>query len=383
MRRSLLAACVAALTVVSSVALADVPAVTSNSPAVAPKVDPKIQIAVLLDTSGSMDGLINQTREQLWRIVNTFATAKRDGRTPKLEIALYDYGNDGNPAKNDYVRQVVPLTTDLDKVSEALFALKTNGGSEFCGAVISHATKELEWSRDPRDLKLIYIAGNEPFTQGPVRYQDSVKSAIEQGIVVNTIHAGTEAAGISDQWLAAAKMADGHFLFIDQNRAIARVDAPQDAELARLSNELNKTYIAYGGAGRASLARQAKEDSNAQGVSLGTVATRAKAKASGLYNNSTWDLVDAKKAGKAPSAIAKDELPAEMQAMSDGEREQFVEQKSKQRSELQAQINKLAAEREAFVQTEMKKQASAGAKTMDEALLDSARAQAKKKAYEF
>jgi von Willebrand factor type A domain len=357
------------------------PCLAATSPESKP--DPKIQIAILLDTSSSMDGLINQTREQLWRIVNTFATAKREGRRAKLELALYEYGNDGLPASNHFVRRVVPLTTDLDKVSEALFALKTNGGEEYCGAVIGHATKELEWSSTPGDLKLIYIAGNEPFTQGPVRFQESVKNAIEHGIVVNTIHAGTEQEGVNGQWLAAAKLADGNYLFIDQNRAVARVDAPQDAELAKLSVDMNKTYIAFGGHGKEAVARQAAQDSNAASVSAGSMATRAKAKASAAYDNSGWDLVDAKKSGKKLDELAAPELPPEMQKMNAQEREAFVAEKAKARTELQAKIAKLSAERDAYVAQELKKHATAGAKTLDDALLESARTQATKQNYEF
>jgi len=379
MRHSLLTACVAVMTLVSSVVLADVAPLRGP----APQAEPKIQVAVLLDTSGSMDGLINQTREQLWKIVNTFATAKRDGKRPRLELALYDYGNDGNPATNDYVRRVVPLTTDLDKVSEALFALKTNGGSEYCGAAIAHATKELEWSRDPHDLKLIYIAGNEPFTQGSTRFQDSVKAAIERGIVVNTIHAGTESEGISGQWLAAAKMADGNYLFIDQNRAVARVDAPQDAELARLSGQLNQTYIAYGSSGGEAVRRQAAQDKNASAASPSSSAARAASKASVAYDNSNWDLVDAKKNGKGLGSIAKEDLPAEMRSMGEEEREKFVTEKSKARTEIQGQIAKLAAERETYVKAELQKVSVAGPKTMDDALLESAKEQAKKKGLSF
>ncbi len=383
MRHPLFAACVAVVTLLSSAAFAATEDARQPTPAVAEQHEPKIQVAVLLDTSSSMDGLINQTREQLWKIVNTFATAKRDGKRPRLELALYDYGNDTNPVANDYVRRIVPLTGDLDKVSEALFALKTNGGSEYCGAVIAHATKELEWSKDSRDLKLIYIAGNEPFSQGSVRFQDSVKAAIEQGIVVNTIHAGTEAEGVSGQWLAAAKMADGNYLFIDQNRAVARVAAPQDAELVKLSAQLNKTYVAYGTAGRTAAARQEAQDKNASGLSVGTGAARAASKASAGYKNSEWDLVDAKKDGKGVGSVASEDLPAEMQAMKPAEREQFVEQKSKERAQLQAQIAKISGERDQFVQAELKKQANAGPKTMDEALLESAKVQAKKKDFAF
>lgn len=381
-RKTLLAAAAAALTAAPCLAedrVAERPAIESKVSA----ADPKIQVAILIDTSNSMDGLINQTREQLWKIVNTFATAKKDGKRPKLELALYEYGNDGLSAESHHVRRVVPLTTDLDKVSEALFALKTNGGNEYCGAAISHAMKELEWSGNPKDLKLIYIAGNEPFTQGPIAFREAVKHAIGRGVVVNTIHAGTEQEGISTGWQEGAKLADGNYLFIDSNRVVARVDAPQDAELARLSGELNKTYIAYGRKGGEAIARQQAQDKNAAGMSAGSLSTRAAAKASAMYKNDDWDLVDAKKEGKKVSAMPADALPAEMRGMDEKEREAYVDQKAKERAELQAKITRLSAERDAYVATEMKKRAKDSTKSMDEALLESAKAQAAKADYAF
>jgi hypothetical protein len=343
--------------------------------------EPKVQVAILIDTSSSMDGLINQTREQLWRIVNTLATAKREGTRARLELALYEYGNDSIAASNQYVRQVVGLTTDLDKVSEALFKLSTGGGEEYCGAVIEHASKELEWSKSNRDLKLIYIAGNESFAQGPVKFQDSVKNAIERGIVVNTIHAGSERDGVSSQWLAAAKMADGHFLFIDQNKTVARIEAPQDAELLKLSDEMSKTYIAYGPAGQTAQARQEAQDANAKGASGSSGAMRAASKASAAYSNADWDIVDAKKEGRAAPAPAQ--LPAAMKKMSEPEREAFVATKAKERAEIQSKILKLTQEREAFVVTARKKVPATLGKTLDDAMIDSAKAQGTKQKFSF
>jgi hypothetical protein len=380
-RKTLLAACAVAFTAAPS--FADTKA--DPKPVIESKIsgEPKIQIAILLDTSGSMDGLINQTREQLWRIVNTFATAKKEGKRPRLELALYQYGNDSIPATAHHVQKIVPLTTDLDKVSEALFKLSTNGGNEYCGAAISHALGELEWSANPKDLKLIYIAGNEPFTQGPINFRDSVKASIGRGIVVNTIHAGNEAVGVAEGWSEAAKLADGNFLFIDSNRAVARVDAPQDVELAKLSQEMNKTYIAYGKRGRESQARQEAQDMNARGMSASSASTRAAAKASPMYKNDSWDLVDAKKEGKPMAAVPVEELPPEMQKLNEKERDEFVANKAKERAEIQSKISKLNAEREQYVQSELKKRAKDGAKTMDDALIESAKGQAEKAAFSF
>src|SRR5690349_1533334 len=89
---------------------------------------PLVQIAILLDTSGSMEGLIEQAKSQLWRIVNEFAKAKQEGVTPEVQVALYEYGKSSLSQSSGWVRRIQPLTTDLDKISEELFALRTNGG---------------------------------------------------------------------------------------------------------------------------------------------------------------------------------------------------------------------------------------------------------------
>lgn len=369
-RNALLAACCAALMAVPGFASEE-------------RAEPKIQIAILIDTSSSMDGLINQTREQLWKIVNTFATARRDGKAARLELALYQYGNSSLSASNHYVKKMADLTGNLDQVSEQLFALRTNGGEEWCGAVIQHALNELEWSGNPGDLKLIYIAGNEPFDQGPVAYREVVKRAIARGVVVNTIHAGDQATGIAQHWQDAARLADGSFLTIDQNRAVARVAAPQDAELAKLNDALNKTYLGYGPKGGEAVARQAVQDKNAGGMSAGSLATRAAAKASALYNNADWDLVDAKKDGKKVADMPAAALPEPMQKMKPAEREAFVEEKAKERAELQARISSLAKERDTYVAAETKKQAAKGGKAMDDAVIESARSKAEASNFTF
>jgi hypothetical protein len=345
-----------------------VPAFAASTP------EPKVQIAILLDTSSSMDGLINQTKEQLWKIVNTFATAKHDGKKAKLELALYEYGNDGLSSEGGYIRQVSPLSQNLDAISEQLFALRTNGGSEYCGMVIQKAVDQLEWSKNPKDLKLIYIAGNEPFTQGPVDFHKSVKAAAEKGIVVNTIHCGDERAGIDGQWKAAAALADGSFLIIDQNRVVENIPTPQDKELAQLGEQLNKTYVGYGAEAPKAAMRQKAQDSNAAALSTGSMAQRAVSKSSANYDNSSWDLVDAEKDGKKVEEAA---LPAPIQAMKPAERKAFVEGKAKERAEIQQKIQTLNAEREKFVQQEMKKRADKNApSTMDQAVIDSAKSEA-------
>jgi hypothetical protein len=351
---------------------------------VAPGWDkPRVQIAILLDTSGSMSGLIDQARTELWSIVNEFIFAQQNGRTPEVQVALYEYGNNGLARESGWIRQVVPLTTDLDKISEELFALTTNGGDEYCGWVIREATEKLAWSSGPNDLKVIFIAGNEPFTQGPVDYRDTCKAAVTKGIIVNTIHCGTEREALDGKWQDGAAIADGRHLNIDHNRQVVHVAAPQDQEIADLGVRLNQTYVPYGQAGQAARERQAAQDSNARHLSEAAVVQRAVAKSSSNYVNTYWDLVDAVRARQVNlQDIRKDELPENMQSMSPAERTAYVNARAKERAELQARIQQLNVQRNEYVAQEMQKQQPQGG-TLGSAIKQAVREQAGRKNYTF
>lgn len=345
--------------------------------------NPVVQIALLLDTSNSMDGLIAQAKSQLWKIVNEFINAKQNGKRPDLEVALFEYGKQSLSRTEGYIRLIVPLTNDLDKISEELFALKTNGGDEYCGWVIQEAVARLGWSGRPDDFKAIFIAGNEPFTQGPVDFHKSCKAAVEKGIIVNTIHCGNESQGVSGQWRDGALAADGKFMFIDQSRAVAHYEAPQDKEIAKLGEELNRTYIAYGAAGRAAQERQSAQDANASVLaSSGAMLNRALCKASDNYRNGSWDLVDACKDKTVNlEAMKQEELPPEMQKLNESERRAYVETKAKEREKIQSDINRLNAERSRYVAGQMTKTAQTN--TLDQVMIATIREQATQRNYRF
>ena len=344
----------------------------------------KIQMAILLDTSNSMDGLIDQAKAQLWTVVNEFATTKKDGKAPDFEVALYEYGNNGIPSKEGHIRMVLALTTDLDKVSEELFALRTNGGSEYCGKVVKAATEGLAWSDWHEDLKVIFIAGNEPFTQGDVDFRKACPAAVAKGITVNTIFCGDHTQGISTFWKEGAVLADGKYMSIDQNARIAHVDAPQDKEIARLGAELNATYVPYGARGTAGYANQRAQDANARKLSASVSAERAVAKSSAQYRNELWDLVDAAKRGNVKiEAVKETDLPENMRKMSMAERKKYVESQARARSDVQKKIVKLNEARKKYVAVERKKQASSEKSTLDTAIIGAVRAQAVKKNFQL
>ena len=285
---------------------------------------PTVDVAILLDTSNSMDGLINQAKSQLWTIVQQFAKAKKQGQTPMLRVALFEYGNMGLPASEGYIRQVVPLSDDLDKLSEALFGLTTNGGDEYCGQVIDVAVKSLDWSKEPNGYKAIFIAGNEPFTQGQVDYRTACKQAIERGIVVNTIHCGNSEEGRRGMWQDGAKLAEGESFNIDQDRAVVQIRCPQDEIIIRLNTELNKTYLWYGAESdrRSYSENQVAQDANAGSISAPTLAARATVKASSGYSNRNRDLVETLREDKEILRRVKaEELPEPLQKLAPAERE--------------------------------------------------------------
>jgi hypothetical protein len=342
----------------------------------------KIQMAILLDTSSSMDGLIDQAKSQLWKIVNEMAIAKKNGKSPELEIALFEYGKSSLSSEEGYISMIVPLTRDLDKISEKLFELKTNGGSEYCGMVIDKAAKQLKWNKNNKNLKLIFIAGNEEFTQGPIDYRKSCKNAISKGIIINTIFCGDYQRGIKINWKAGADLADGKYMNIDQNQKAVHIDAPQDKEIAKLGSELNKTYLAFGRRGKAYKARQKKQDANAASMGSESIIQRNLSKASTQYENSSWDLVDALKNKNVNLAeVKEEELPAEMKGMNTKEREKYVKTNQKKREKIQKRLNKLNNARRKYVAKEMKKQSQKN--TLDNVMIKAIREQAKSKNFKF
>lgn len=342
-----------------------------------------VQIAILLDTSNSMDGLIEQAKSQLWKVVNEFNDAKQEGKTAVVQVALYEYGNSGLSMGNNYIRQVLPFTRDLDKVSEQLFKLTTNGGDEYCGAVIRVALDDLAWDRKGSTYKAMFIAGNEPFTQGPVSSQDACKAAIQKGVVVNTIHCGDQAQGERGGWRTAAALAEGKYLTINQDKAIVHVDTPQDQEITRLSIELNKTYISYGKDGARGMANQTAQDNNASSYKqAGSAVERAVTKTSANYKNSTWDLVDAcKKDGLKLADVPEAELPAELKKMTPEERQTYVDKNAAERTEIQIKIKKLNDERQAYIAKVAKEKGQDD--TLDKAMAKAVREQAEKRGVDF
>jgi hypothetical protein len=363
-----------------------------NSLAVAPLLPPSqddvIQVALLLDVSSSMDGLIEQAKSELWAVVNTVSKARKNGSAPQLQIALYDYGKSSHSQSENYVRQVLSFTNDLDLLSEKLFSLNTNGGDEYCGAVIKSCLNDLTWQGGSTPYKTIFIAGNEPFNQGGVNYKTSCGNAAERSVSVNTIHCGEESTGISTFWKDGAKIGNGEYFWINSNKVQRYIATPYDDDIERLNAQLNQTYWGYGKKGKASKDNQMMQDNNAGTMNKAVLLERVKAKsASATYskNAAEWDVntrvqQDESYLDKAPAQ----ELPQELQDKTVPERKVIVKENLAKRDSINREIGRLQQLREEFIVQQKRKDGAGSAdKTLGEAIADAVRKQARAKGYSF
>lgn len=343
-----------------------------------PKKEHYIKVALLLDTSNSMDGLIDQAKAQLWEIVNELSYAKCRNDRPKLQIALFEYGNDNLSSLDNYIRKILGFTEDLDDVSKELFSLTTNGGSEYCGAVIQESLNKLDWGNDADDLKMVFIAGNEPFDQGKINYKDAAANAKEQGVVVNTIFCGDYRHGIDSYWKEGAQLTYGDYMAINQNQQTIYVPSPYDDIIIQLNVKLNNTYVPYGSAGKEKSRVQHEQDANAAEYSKANAVSRTVSKGGHLYTNSTWDLVDAEEeADFNYDKLKKDELPQELKGKNASEIKKYLESKRAEREEIQKQIMDLNEQRRKYI-AENTKETNNG---LEDAMVQAIKKQAEKKNY--
>ncbi|GAA4344889.1 hypothetical protein [Flaviaesturariibacter amylovorans] len=331
-------------------------------PAPAPK-NPRVQVALLLDVSNSMDGLIDQAKAQLWSTVQLLGRAQCPEGAPKIEIALYEYGRTSNNPAAGYVKRITPFTSNLDSLSLLLFALKTNGGEEYCGQAISTSVKELDWDTAAGTYKVAFIAGNESFRQGSVQYTQACLEARQRGIILNTIYCGDRMSGIRDFWDLGAECGTGNFTSINSNSKLEDIPTPYDSTLITLNSRFNGTHIAYGRVGASGFMSMETADVANVAHSRKTAAARIAVKGKkSLYKNVQWDLIDAATDDKQGDSIYvakmnRSELPDSLKKKSNAELLRLVRAKNAEREAVRQAIEKTSAEREQWLAAERRKRA--------------------------
>jgi hypothetical protein len=344
-----------------------------------------IDLCLCLDTSNSMDGLIDSARRKLWDVVNDLACVQPK---PHLRVALLSYGNNHYGKHTGWVRLDAPFTEDLDFISQKLFALTTRGGEEYVARVLDASLERLQWSADPKALRIALVAGNESADQdGVLSYRDVCAKAAKRGVIVNSIYCGDAVDAIASGWRDVAQRAEGEFAAIDQSRGAAPVCAtPYDDLLAKLSTSLNATYIPYGTYGAASCANQLAQDGNALGLGVDAAASRAATKAGVNYSgrNGGWDLVDAVSGDKVDVAkLSAEDLPEAMRKLDAAQRAAYVAEMAKKRAQIEKEIAELAGKRAQFLETERRKQGVLDELSLDGAVRRAVRRQAERKGFSF
>ncbi|MCF2903004.1 VWA domain-containing protein [Pseudoalteromonas sp. OFAV1] len=312
------------------------------------RTSPTIQIAIILDTSGSMNGLIDTAKTHLWRIVNELSLANKSNTDVRIQASLLEYGKQSLPASTGYIQVLSPLTYDLDSVSESLFSLKTNGGEELAGQSIKKAIDSLSWSDHPDDLKVIVIAGNESFNQGSYSYIESINEATQNNIIVNTVFCGPYKQGINLDWEDGAKLGKGKYMNINQDQAYVAIKTPYDHEITKIGTALDETIIPYTQKGKEFLSRSSSLDSKSSSISESVLTDRVIAKSVSSNYNQDWDLVQIASKNLSRALQLAKEVDS-FQGYSEQEIVDKINDKTQERAKLKSSLSELNKLRTSYI----------------------------------
>ena len=355
-----------------------------NAPVAATAKKPakqRIEVCFVLDTTGSMGGLILGAKQKIWSMANDIISAKP---TPEVRFALIAYRDRGD----DYVTKITQLTDDLDAVYAQLNTFKAAGGGdtpESVGRALDESVRKIEWTKDAGVLKIIYLVGDAPphFYKDEPDWKKVCAEAVKRDLIINAVQCGADAE-TTRVWKEIADRSEGSFFAIPQDGGVVAIAAPQDRELSALNAKIGKTMIGWGDTRTRSFVagKQAAAEAAAPAATASRLSYNAK---SGKTVQGEGELLDAIAEKKVTlEKVKKDELPEELRKLPPDELKEHVEKKQKERAELQKRITELSKERDAYIDAERKKLAKAGkADGFDEKVSQSLRMQAKKKGIRY
>ncbi len=348
---------------------------------ISPHNRPRVDLVFVLDTTGSMGGLIEAAKEKIWSIATTMARAQP---APEIRIGLVAYRDRGD----QYVTQVFDLTTDLDSMYAHLMEFKADGGGDGPEAVnqaLQDAIGRMSWNTQEATYKVVFLVGDAPphlDYQDDVQYPVTLALARQRGIVVNTIQCGNDTSA-TQSWSQIAALGAGDFLRVEQNGSAVAISTPYDDKLARLSAALDDTRLYYGDA-KEQADKRAKIDATSKIEEKASAAVKARratfnASESGAANLlGEKELVNEVASGRVRlEDIRKDELPAPLQAMAPAAQATYLKDNAAKRDALKKEIQGAADARSDFLKRKVA--ASGGAAdSLDAKLFGTLRAQAKR-----
>lgn len=340
---------------------------------------PRIEVCFVLDTTGSMSGLIEGAKQKIWSIANEMISAKP---APELRLGLVAYRDKGD----QYVLKTFDLTNDIDAVYANLKEFKADGGGdtpESVNEAMHEAVTKMSWSQDRSVLKIIFLVGDAPPHMdyaGAPKYPEICQAAMKKDLIINTVQCGgiTETTPI---WREIAKLSEGNYVAIAQEGGMVAIATPMDTELAELNRKVGGTLVAYGGerARREVYAKQAASEAAPAAATADRLSFNAK---TGKAVQGDGELLDALASGKLKiSEVKKEQLPKDWQRLNETELQAAIAKKQKERAELQAKILQLNKERDEYIAAERKKVAKAD--SFDSQVGTAIRAQAAKKGISY
>jgi len=341
------------------------------APAPASASAERIDVVFVLDTTGSMSGLIEGAKAKIWSIAGGIV----DGEpAPELRVGLVAYRDVGD----DYVTRVFDLSDDLDEVYANLASFNAAGGGdgpEHVNRALDDAVAAMSWDRGAATLRVVFLVGDAP---PHLDYEDgydfhaTCARAAREGIIVNTLQCGA-APETAEYWREIARLAEGEYAAIPQEGGVRTVATPMDDELAALARRLDATVVAWGDEKRQ--AAGARAEAMASEMPASEIAERADFKVKSGRMGS-YDLVDALDSGEVDlDSLDASLLPEDMRDMGPQERRSFVDGKRAEREEIARRIAELTERRNAFVREAL---ASEGhTDSFDARLLSILRAQAR------
>jgi len=346
------------------------------------KSKPRIEVCFVLDTTGSMGGLIEGAKQKIWSIANEMISAQP---TPELKLGLIGYRDRGD----EYVVKSFSLTDDIDAIYGHLREFHAGGGGdtpESVNEALAEAIHKMPWSTDKKVLKIIFLVGDAPphmdYPNGP-KYPDLCREAAKKDLIINTIQCG-DMAETKPIWQEIAKLSEGSYVGISQSGNVAVISTPMDKELSRLNEQIGATLIPYGDS-----TLQAEVHAKFVAAKSAPVAAMADRL---TYNSKTGramqgrgELVDAlnDKSLKLDD-IDQKQLPAELQKLDRDELQTRIAKSRDERADLQKQIAELSKKREAYIQAENKRLASEGkGDAFDQKVTETLHAQAAKKGISY
>lgn len=358
----------------------------------APARQPVVEVVFVLDTTGSMGGLIEGAKAKIWHIANQIILGQPK---PIVRMGLVGYRDKGD----DYVTRVFDLTDNIDQVYKDLMGFQAAGGGdgpENVNQALYDAIHEVHWSRGRDTLRIIYLVGDYPphnEYQDVPQYDALAKQAIERGIYINTILCGgnTDAGRV---WQEIARRAEGEYFQIQQDGGVVAVATPYDAELAELNGALVETVVVYGTAEQQMAARElnlgagamsapAAGEPSARPAAIAAAADRASFAAVGGRAGSQ-DLLSALEDGTVGlDKLSADELPPEMREMTPEQRQRYVAEQQARRTEINARIQELSQQRAEHIRRQLETSGAEGRDAFDARVVESLRRQAARHDIEY